>query len=207
MQGRQDDNAPHGAPIDRRSFTRKLLGGGAMLAAGTAGVALPLGMASEALAAAGGTIRLPRSRGLWLYNKNTKESLRVWHVRQGFYDPTALRQLDWLLRDHHESRYIPMARKLYDVLYVLQLRFGSDRPVMVTSGYRTQRTNRMLAERIPGVASHSLHIVGQAVDFQIPERPPKYICGFLNDLGIGGVGRYPAHTHVDVGEVRHWNQS
>ena len=155
-------------------------------------------------AAATRAIRLPRTRGLWLYNKNTDEHLRLAHVRNGFYDRNALRRLDWHLRDHHVQRYHQMNRKLFDVLYVVQQRFGADRPLLITSGYRTRSTNERLAERIPGVASNSLHISGKAVDFQIPERSPRSICNYLNDLHIGGVGRYSTHVHFDVGKVRKW---
>ncbi|MBV6633941.1 MAG: DUF882 domain-containing protein [Alphaproteobacteria bacterium] len=175
------------------------------LLAGLSGLALA--MASVPLrdaAAATRAIRLPRTRGLWLYNKNTDEHLRLAHVRNGFYDRNALRRLDWHLRDHHVQRYHQMNRKLFDVLYVVQQRFGADRPLLITSGYRTRSTNERLAERIPGVASNSLHISGKAVDFQIPERSPRSICNYLNDLHIGGVGRYSTHVHFDVGKVRKW---
>ncbi|MEM6902821.1 MAG: DUF882 domain-containing protein [Pseudomonadota bacterium] len=155
-------------------------------------------------AAARHSIRLPRTRGLWLYNKNTREHVRLAHVRNGFYDRNALRRLDWHLRDHHVQRYYQMDRKLFDVLFVVQQRFGADRPLLVTSGYRTRSTNERLAERIPGVATNSLHISGKAIDFQIPERSPGSVCNYLNQLHIGGVGRYATHVHFDVGPVRHW---
>lgn len=194
-----------GTGLSRRSFMRGTIASAAAMSGAAASLlALP---AHECLAAAPTRIRLPSTRGLWLYNKNTEESLRVAHVIKGYYDLRALQRLDWLMRDHHQQRYMPMARKLYDILYVLQQRYGPDRPIVVTSGFRTERTNRMLAEKVPGVASHSLHLVAQAVDFQIPEFQPRSIYSFLNALGIGGVGRYPAHVHVDVGRVRHWVQA
>lgn len=183
-------------PINRRH----MLAGLAWLGIAAATLPVPLREAEAATR----SIRLPRNRGLWLYNNNTDEHLRVAHVRSGFYDRNALRRLDWHLRDHHVQRYHPMDRKLFDVLFVLQQRFGPDRPMMITSGFRTRSTNERLAERIPGVANNSLHISGKAVDFQIPERSPKSICNYLNALHIGGVGRYSSHVHFDVGRVRQW---
>ncbi|MEO0391902.1 MAG: DUF882 domain-containing protein [Pseudomonadota bacterium] len=196
--------------LSRRDACRQLFGLAASLSVGGVGALAGAGLLAPAdVLAQGATrsaIRLPSTRGLWLYNKNTKEHVRVAHVRRGYYDLRALKQLDWALRDHHVDRYRPINRRLYDVLYVTQARFGRDRPLVVTSGYRTRQTNEKLAEYIPGVARNSLHIAGAAVDFQIPERNPKTICQFLNELSIGGVGRYSNHVHLDVGDVRQWSR-
>lgn len=190
--------------LNRRDFARQGLCLGA--------VGLGLGFGSDLLApdlataSSRRTVHLPSTRGLWLYNKNTQEHARVAHVRRGYYDLNALNRLDWLLRDHHVDQHRRMSRRLFDILYVTQSRFGSDRPLVITSGYRTRSTNEKLAEYIPGVARNSLHIEGAAVDFQIPERSPREVSSFLNDLGVGGVGRYASHVHVDVGKIRQWSK-
>ena len=202
--GHSQDSKHLDTGLTRRDFARQ------GLCLGVAGLGLGLGadlLAPDlAVASTRRTIRLPSTRGLWLYNKNTNEHSRVAHVRRGYYDLNALTRLDWLLRDHHVDKYRRMSRRLYDILYVTQARFGADRPLVVTSGYRTRATNEKLAEYIPGVAQNSLHIEGAAVDFQIPERSPRTISNFLNDLGVGGVGRYASHVHVDVGKIRQWSR-
>ena len=193
--------------LSRRGFGLQLAGAAALGLGYGLGSGFGCGSigASSALASAGTGIPLPETRGLWLYNKNTGEHLRIAHVRRGFYDLQALARLDWLLRDHHVSKYMRIDRKLYDMMYVTQQHFGADRPLIVTSGFRTAASDRKLAETIPGVARNSLHISGKAVDFQIPECSPKTVCRYLNNLGVGGVGRYPAHIHMDAGSVRQWS--
>lgn len=149
-------------------------------------------------------VNLPKTRGLWAYNPNVGEQIRVPYVRDGYYDPGALTAIDWLLRDHHFARYVPMSRRLYDVLYVTQYRYGFNKPLVITSGYRTPRTNQLLAERVPGVGRRSYHLRGQAVDFHVPGVPLRDLANFLLALGVGGVGLYPRHVHVDVGPLRSW---
>ena len=202
--GHSDDKKQLETGLSRRDFGRQALCLAALgLGAGLGGDLLAPDLA---VASTRRVIRLPSTRGLWLYNENTNEHMRVAHVRRGYYDVNALTRLDWLLRDHHVNKYRPMSRRLYDILYVTQAQFGADRPLVITSGYRTRATNEKLAEYIPGVAVNSLHIEGAAVDFQIPERGPKAVAGFLNGLGVGGVGRYPSHVHVDVGKIRQWSR-
>ena len=149
-------------------------------------------------------VNLPKTRGIWAYNANVGEQVKLAFVRDGYYDPGALTAIDWLLRDHHYSRYIPMSRRLYDVLYVTQYRYGFQRPLVITSGYRTPLTNQLLAERVPGVGRRSYHLRGQAVDFHVPGVPMRDLANFLLALGVGGVGLYPRHVHVDVGPLRSW---
>lgn len=149
-------------------------------------------------------VNLPKTRGIWAYNANVSEHVKLSYVRDGYYDPGALTAIDWLLRDHHFSRYVPMSRRLYDVLYVTQYRYGFNKPLVITSGYRTPRTNQLLAERVPGVGRRSYHLRGQAVDFHVPGVPLRELANFLLALGVGGVGLYPRHVHVDVGPLRSW---
>lgn len=64
----------------------------------------------------------------------------------------------------------------------------------------------MLADASAGVARHSLHMQGMAIDIAI-----EGICtSKLRDTALalrgGGVGYYPdpGFVHVDVGRVRQW---
>ena len=67
----------------------------------------------------------------------------------------------------------------------------------------------MLRERggaSTGVASRSLHMVGQAIDIRVPGVKLEKLRDAAASLKIGGVGFYPDlnFVHVDVGRVRHW---
>ena len=77
------------------------------------------------------------------------------------------------------------------------------------SGYRSAATNALLRERggaTSGVAPHSLHMVGQAIDIRVPGIRLERLRDAAKSLKIGGVGYYPASdfVHVDIGRVRYW---
>ena len=66
----------------------------------------------------------------------------------------------------------------------------------------------MLRRRSRGVAKHSQHMVGKAMDFYLPDTPTARIREAGMRMQRGGVGFYPgAHTpfvHLDAGSVRSW---
>jgi len=83
---------------------------------------------------------------------------------------------------------------------------GSGDTFHVISGYRSPETNQMLAERSDGVARHSLHMDGKAIDIRIPGRDLTHLRDAALNLRSGGVGFYPGSqfVHVDIGRVRKW---
>lgn len=89
----------------------------------------------------------------------------------------------------------------------LQRRLGfHNAEILVLSGYRSAQTNARLRRRSRGVASHSYHILGQAVDFQVSGVPLYKVKQAAESLNNGGVGYYPRSNfvHVDTGPVRTW---
>jgi uncharacterized protein YcbK (DUF882 family) len=64
----------------------------------------------------------------------------------------------------------------------------------------------MLAERSDGVARHSLHMDGKAIDIRIPGCDLTHLRDAALNLRSGGVGFYPGSqfVHVDIGRVRKW---
>jgi uncharacterized protein YcbK (DUF882 family) len=166
-------------------------------AVGLAGAAL-FGGAARAAASA------PRS--LSLANLHTGERLTATYFEAGEYVPDALAALDRLLRDFRTGDVHPIAPGLLDLVTALQGRLDSRQTVQVISGYRSPRTNAALHEKSEGVASHSLHMVGEAMDLRIPGVELADLRNAALGLGRGGVGFYPASdfVHVDVGRVRRW---
>ena len=70
-------------------------------------------------------------------------------------------------------------------------------------------TNAQLRERggsNAGVASHSLHMDGKAIDIRIPGVRLDNLRAAARSLKLGGVGYYPSSNfvHVDTGRVRFW---
>jgi uncharacterized protein YcbK (DUF882 family) len=114
--------------------------------------------------------------------------------------------MNTLLRDFRTGDVHPIAPGLLDLVTALQARLDTNATVQVVSGYRSPKTNAALHERSDGVASHSLHMVGEAMDLRIPGVELAQLRDAALGLRRGGVGYYPASdfVHVDVGRVRRW---
>ena len=80
------------------------------------------------------------------------------------------------------------------------------KPVQLISGYRSLSTNNMLREKGSGVAKHSYHTLGQAMDFHIEGISLSNVRKAALKMRAGGVGYYPRSNfvHIDTGPVRHW---
>ena len=64
----------------------------------------------------------------------------------------------------------------------------------------------MLHEQSNGVAEHSMHLYGRAIDIRLTDRPLSPLRETAWDMQRGGVGYYPASdfVHVDTGRIRRW---
>jgi uncharacterized protein YcbK (DUF882 family) len=149
------------------------------------------------------------TRTLTIYHAHTKEQETVTYKQFGSYSSAGLEKLNWLLRDWRIDEPTRMDPSLFDILWEVQRATGSsDRPIHVVSAYRSPGTNAMLARRSRGVAKHSQHMNGRAMDFAIPGVPISQIRDIGLRLQAGGVGYYPnannPWVHLDTGGVRHW---
>ncbi|MCB8822394.1 DUF882 domain-containing protein [Microvirga rosea] len=148
------------------------------------------------------------TRTLTFYHNNTKESLTVTFRRNGQYDPQALEQLNWFLRDWRREEKTHMDPRLFDTVWEVYREVGSSAPVHVNSAYRSPQTNSMLRRRSSVVAKNSQHMQGKALDFYLPDASADRLRAIGMRLQRGGVGYYPnAYTpfvHLDVGSVRAW---
>ena len=157
-------------------------------------------------ARAGATPNRLDCRRLALYNLHTGESADLVYWADGAYVPDALGRIDHVLRDFRTGEVRGIDRRLLDLLVRLNGRLESNEPFHVISGYRSPHTNMMLASASEGVARHSLHMEGMAIDVRIPNRSLGALRAAALSLGGGGVGYYQASdfVHVDVGRVRSW---
>lgn len=145
-------------------------------------------------------------RELAFHNLHTDEKLRVTYWKDGYYNPAGMDKINNVLRDHYSGDVYPMSPRLMDMLYDLQTRLHQDGPIEVISAYRSPQTNMMLASLSDGVAKHSYHTRGMAIDIRMQNAPlPKIYKTALN-MRRGGVGYYPdsEFVHVDVGPLRRW---
>ncbi|WP_210496750.1 DUF882 domain-containing protein [Microvirga antarctica] len=148
------------------------------------------------------------TRTLSFYHNNTKETLTVTFRRNGQYDPRALEELNWFLRDWRREEKTRMDPRLFDTVWEVYREVGSGAPVHVNSAYRSPNTNSMLRRRSSAVAKNSQHMLGKALDFYLPDVSTDRLRAIGMRLQNGGVGYYPnAYTpfvHLDVGSVRAW---
>jgi uncharacterized protein YcbK (DUF882 family) len=168
---------------------------------GLAAAGCALGLAPGSLQAAA-----PGARKLSFYSLHTRESLSTVFWRDGRLVPDALTEIDWNLRDFRSGEVHAIDPNLLDLVYRLGRAMAYDGPIHVISGYRSAKTNAMLAAQSGGVAKNSYHVHGMAIDLRLPGRPLRAVQRAALDLAQGGVGFYPKSdfVHVDTGPVRRW---
>jgi uncharacterized protein YcbK (DUF882 family) len=145
-------------------------------------------------------------RSVSLYNTHTGEWLRTVYWADGHYIRGAVKEINWILRDHYSNEVRPMNAGVLDVIGMLRHRLESNRPFQIVCGYRTPATNAMLYERSSGVASNSYHIHGMAIDLRAEGRDISQVHQAALSIRGGGVGYYPESdfVHVDCGPQRTW---
>jgi uncharacterized protein YcbK (DUF882 family) len=168
-----------------------------------AGVAMA-GLAAPAIVRAQGLTAGVRRAAL--HNLHTGDSFNEVFYANGAYLPDALAEAMRVLRDWRNGEEHPMDPRLFDTLHAISDRLDTNRPFQVISGYRSPHTNAMLHERSSGVAEHSQHMLGKAIDVRVEGVQLSYLHGAALDVRAGGVGYYPVSNfvHVDVARVRQW---
>ena len=61
-----------------------------------------------------------------------------------------------------------MDPQLFDILWEVIREVDTKEPIRIVSSYRSPATNSMLRRRSRGVAQFSQHMLGKAIDFNIP---------------------------------------
>ena len=149
----------------------------------------------------------PPNRTLAFYNTHTQEQLQTIYWSQGEYIPSALADIDYLLRDHRANELTDMDLNLLNLLYAIRQKLDGTEPFHVISGYRSSQTNALLRRRSQGVAKNSLHMQGKAIDIRVPDYSSKTLWEVAISLRGGGVGYYARadFVHIDLGRVRSWS--
>jgi uncharacterized protein YcbK (DUF882 family) len=171
-----------------------------------------VGLASLALLVGAGSVHDAtaenETRTLTFHHTHSDENLTVTFKRDGRYDEAALKQLNHYLRDWRNQDETVMDRHLFDILWEVYRDVDGKQPIQIISSYRSPATNAMLRRRSSGVARHSQHMLGHAMDMYIPGVPLEQIRFAGLRLQRGGVGFYPTSgspfVHLDTGSIRHW---
>lgn len=148
----------------------------------------------------------PKMKEIAFHNLHTDEKLRVTYFKNGQIDRSAMTQINHILRDFRTGDIFPMSANLIDLLHDLQARLRTDSVIEIISGYRSPKTNAMLASSSDGVARRSYHMKGLATDIRMHGVSLRQIQTAALFMRRGGVGFYPKSdfVHVDVGPIRHW---
>jgi len=182
---------------------RQLLQAGAMAGLSAAGV---LRQARAGAPAGAPANTAGAGKRIALHNVHTDERLEVEYYRGADYVPESLAAIQVFLRDWRNDQQHVMDPKLMDILHDVALRAGVDPAFSVISGYRSPQTNETLRERSSGVARHSLHLEGRAIDVRLAGVGCADLASRALDLARGGVGYYRQSdfVHLDTGAFRTW---
>ncbi len=167
---------------------------------------LGLGAVAGALTCVPAFAAAGSQRWIELKNLHTGEVLKVAFDRDAGPDPENLAKLQHQLRDYRVNEEHAMDAALYGLLADLAEATGHEPRYEVISGYRSSRTNAKLHAEGHGVAEHSLHMEGRAIDVRLLGCDLATFRDAALKAGRGGVGYYPSSNfvHVDTGRVRTW---
>lgn len=162
--------------------------------------------AAAAPAWAATTLDIWEPRRALLHNLHTGEAFNEVYYANGSYLPDALAEATRVMRDWRTGDEHFIDPRLFDALHGIASRLEVRRPFQIISGYRSPRTNAMLHARSGGVAEHSQHMLGKAVDIRVEGVDLRNLRNAALSLGAGGVGYYPTSNfvHVDTARVRQW---
>jgi uncharacterized protein YcbK (DUF882 family) len=148
----------------------------------------------------------PNERMLRLYNTHTGESLKSMFWAEGKFIPDALQDINKLLRDHRNDKISQIDPQLLVLLDQVSARFGDGHVLHVISGYRSPESNAKLRAASGGVAKHSMHMDGKAIDVRLPGGDLAKLYKAALAARGGGVGYYPdsQFVHMDTGRLRSW---
>ena len=148
--------------------------------------------------------RPPTARRLRLVNSHTGETFEGTYRNDSGPIDRVMDELCIFLRDHHSGERIQMDVGVIDFLAAILDAVG-ETSATILSAYRTAETNAMLARTTFGVAEHSQHVYGRALDVSLGSKLGEAM-NAARAMQRGGVGWYPhsGFIHIDTGPVRSW---
>lgn len=146
------------------------------------------------------------TRSIAMKSLHTGECVETRYFNGGHYVESEITKLNYLCRDFRREEVRPIDRRLFDHIGRIQSLVGSQAQVLLISGYRAPATNEELRKLSKGVAKHSYHTLGQAIDFRLDGIDLKQVRDAAFELKLGGLGYYPnsEFIHIDTGPVRYW---
>jgi uncharacterized protein YcbK (DUF882 family) len=160
--------------------------------------------ATRSAAFADGNAGSPLAKRASIVNAHTGETFDGAYRDDQGPIKTAIDELCILLRDHYSGQTTQIDVGVIDFLADVLDAVGETKATIL-SAYRTAATNAMLARTTFGVAEHSQHILGRALDIRVGSRLSDAMTR-ARAMQRGGVGWYPhsGFIHIDTGPVRNW---
>lgn len=152
-------------------------------------------------------VSTPKPRILSFKNINTNEKFSAEFVLGKGFTGNLAKKMDYFMRDKRDHSVHRMDPRLFSKFYRLQQSLGlRNTEIQVVCGYRSPASNAAMHRRSRGVASHSYHMRGQAIDFRIEGVSLAKVRNAVQGLNDGGTGYYPRSNfvHMDTGPVRTW---
>ncbi len=197
----------NGMPVTGVMGMRGMMAAASM---GPAGADLDPALGADMGAALGTSLGAANQRYmLRLHHTHTGEDISIVYRIGDTYLPEAIEKLNYFLRDHRTQDIADYDPTEFDLLHAVMTRLRRPGGVIdIVCGYRTPESNEYLRTRsdVTGVAEHSQHMLGKAIDIQVPGVRTLALRNAALAIGAGGVGYYPTSrfVHVDVGPVREW---
>jgi len=153
-----------------------------------------------------GTAFATEAQALSFYHIHTSETLKVTYREHGEVIAGALDRINHFLRDFRTEQTHPIDVALLDELHRLYGEFEGRGHFEVISGYRSPKTNEALRHVTSGVAEHSLHVLGRAIDVRLTSANSAQLRDAAIAMKSGGVGYYAESNfvHIDTGAFRTW---
>jgi uncharacterized protein YcbK (DUF882 family) len=147
-----------------------------------------------------------RDGAISLFNTHTQQTLKLRYLDDsGNAIPEAVEKIAGFICCPVTGKIHEIDLKLIETLDQIQDHFGTDKTLVVISGYRSPELNAELIATGHRVVSNSQHIFGKACDFKIEGVELSAIRDFALKIKAGGVGYYPGlWVHVDSAEFRTW---
>ena len=190
----------------RRKFLKALAYGSVLALSGCGVKTAAVRHVTQQTQAPAPYLHSPGDKTLAFEHTHTGEKLKLIYFERGKYIKDALQEIDYLLRDFRTDDIHPIDTALLDQLFDLKQTLGLNEPFHVISGYRSPFTNAQLRKHSHGVAEHSFHIQGRAIDIRVEGVSSKTIRNAALAMAQGGVGYYPRNNfvHLDSGRFRTW---
>jgi uncharacterized protein YcbK (DUF882 family) len=191
--------------MNRRNLL-KAAGGAAFNAALVGGVGANILVPAYATTPAAAPRVAAQARQLAFVNTHTGDTFADAYWENGNYVPDAMAAINHVMRDHRSGETHAIDPRLLDQLHGLKGLVSASAPFQIISGYRSPVTNAALHEQSSGVATHSLHMDGRAIDIRVQGVELTRLRDAALGMRAGGVGYYEASDfiHVDTGRVRRW---